>query len=102
VGGHVFDLPRGFDKMNASLVTIFEMAYAASAGMDLGLDDEAVTWKSAGNGFGLFWSTGNGSTGNSDTRRSEKFPCLIFVDIHEEGKLMDERVGQSSFVVNPS
>jgi len=102
VGRDVFDLPGGFDEMNTSLETVFEMAFAPPAGMDLGLDDEAVTRKAPGNRFSLFRGAGDSSTGDGDTRRSEKFPCLIFVDVHEEGKLMNDRVGQSSFVVNPS
>jgi hypothetical protein len=83
VGRDVFDLPGGFDEMNTSLETVLEMAFAPPAGMDLGLDDEAVTRKAPSNRLSLFRGMGDGSTGNGDTRRSEKFPCLIFVDVHK-------------------
>jgi hypothetical protein len=83
VGRDVLDLPRSFDEMNTSLVTICKMALPSPAGMNLGLDNEAVTRKAAGDGFGLFRGTGDGSTGNGDTRRCEKFACLIFVDVHK-------------------
>jgi hypothetical protein len=83
VGRDVFDLPGGFDEMNTSLETVLEMAFAPPAGMDLGLDDEAVTRKAPGNRFSLFRGAGDSSTGDGDTRRSEKFPCLIFVDVHK-------------------
>ena len=69
--------------MNTSLETVLEMAFAPPAGMDLGLDDEAVTRKAPGNRFSLFRGAGDSSTGDGDTCRSEKFPCLIFVDVHK-------------------
>jgi len=83
VGRDVFDLPGGFDEMYTPLKTVFEMAFAPPACMDLGFDDEAVTRKAPGNRFSLFRGAGDSSTGNGDTRRSEKFPCLIFVDVHK-------------------
>jgi hypothetical protein len=83
VGSHVLDLPRGFDEVNAPFETILEMAFATTAGMDLGLDNEAVARKPAGDGFGLFRGTGDGSTGNGDPRGCEEFACLIFVDVHK-------------------
>jgi len=82
-GSDVFDLPRGFNEMNTSLVTIRKMALPSPAGMDLGLDNEAVARKPAGDGFGLFRGTGDGSTGNGDPRGCEEFACLIFVDVHK-------------------
>jgi hypothetical protein len=83
VGSDVFDLSRGFNEMNPPFETILEMAFAPTAGMDLGLNNEAVTRKPAGDGFGLFRGTGDGSTGNGDPRGCEEFACLIFVDVHK-------------------
>jgi len=83
VGRDVLDLSGGFDEMYTPLKTILEMAFAPPAGMDLGLDDEAVTRKAPSNRLSLFRGAGDSSTGDGDTCRSEKFPCLIFVDVHK-------------------
>ena len=71
VGGDVFDLAGSFDEVDPPLKTVFKMAFTPSAGMDLGLDDEAVTRQAAGNRFSLLRTMGHSSPRNRHPSRGQ-------------------------------
>ena len=69
--------------MHAALKAVCEMPFTASAGVDLGFDDEIVAANFPGGGFGLGRSVGDFALWAGDTELIEKLLGLVFVDIHD-------------------
>ncbi len=72
----LFNLGRGVDQLDAA-------GLAATAGMDLGLDDVEIGLQRIGNCAGAFRRIGRSPFRNRDAELAEQFLGLILVNVHQ-------------------
>ena len=84
--GEFSGLVRGITEMHPALEAIFEDPFAASAGMNLGFDDDCFARQRRGRGLGLLRRARDGAARGRDVVFLEKFLGLILVNVHAGGK----------------
>ena len=88
LGSEVASLGRGVAKMHAALEAVLERPLAASACVDLGLDDD-LSSELRSNGLGFIRSKSNRSGLGREAKFGEKLTRLVFVDVHSGKRKRD-------------
>src|SRR6478672_1043421 len=81
-GGKIAGLERRVAKMDATLETCLEGPFAPASRVNLGLHDDSASTHFGRDLFGLLRGEGDTTGLGGDSKLGEKFPGLVFVDIH--------------------